>query len=157
MERLSAAAFADLIRHGPLVAIDLLVRRPDGRILLGWRENRPAQHWWFAPGGRVRKNERWAAAFRRVAVAEFGGPRELSEARMLGVYEHFYEDNALGLPDFGTHYVTTGYTLPVPADFEPAGDDQHSAVRWVTCEELRDDPSIHHHTRDYAEALMREG
>ncbi|HJV21843.1 MAG TPA: NUDIX domain-containing protein, partial [Holophagaceae bacterium] len=57
-------AFQALIAGGPLVSLDLIVRDPGGRVLVGRRRNRPAQGWWFVPGGRVGKGERLDDAFR---------------------------------------------------------------------------------------------
>jgi hypothetical protein len=41
----------------PLVTVDWVLLNPAGQMLLGQRRNAPARHWWFTPGGRVRKNE----------------------------------------------------------------------------------------------------
>ena len=41
----------------PLVSVDWVLFNPAGQMLLGHRRNAPARHWWFTPGGRVRKNE----------------------------------------------------------------------------------------------------
>ena len=54
--------FAQVLRHTPLVSIDLIVRDRDRRVLLGVRVNRPAQGSWFVPGGRIYKYESLDAA-----------------------------------------------------------------------------------------------
>ncbi len=41
--------FELIVESTPLVAIDLVVRAPDKKILLGKRVNRPAQGYWFVP------------------------------------------------------------------------------------------------------------
>ncbi len=41
--------FGLVIRHRPIVCIDLLVRDPEERLLVGMRKNRPAQGTWFVP------------------------------------------------------------------------------------------------------------
>src|SRR3954466_13792753 len=56
-EHLSDAQFADVVRLAPLVSIDLVIRDPDGDVLVGLRTNAPAKGFWFVPGGRIRKNE----------------------------------------------------------------------------------------------------
>ena len=56
---LSKESFSLACAALPLVSIDLLVTRPGTQgkeLLLGLRNNRPAQGWWFTPGGRIRKN-----------------------------------------------------------------------------------------------------
>ncbi|HGU2589280.1 TPA: NUDIX domain-containing protein, partial [Escherichia coli] len=47
--------FATIVRSTPLISIDLIVENEFGEILLGKRINRPAQGYWFVPGGRVLK------------------------------------------------------------------------------------------------------
>jgi len=56
----------------PLVAMDMVVVRGGTEILLGLRNNRPAQGFWFVPGGRIRKNEPMQTALARVAMDELG-------------------------------------------------------------------------------------
>ena len=56
----------------PLISIDLLVQNEHGEYLLGLRNNRPAQGYWFVPGGRVLKNETLDGAFKRLTFEELG-------------------------------------------------------------------------------------
>ncbi len=112
---MAAKDFDAVVRLTPLVAIDLIVRARDGRILLGRRNYEPAKAYFFVPGGRITKNETLAAAFRRISRAELGVEGRIEEARFLGVYEHFYLTNNREQPGFGTHYVTLAYVLPAPA------------------------------------------
>ena len=51
--------FATVVRSAPLVAIDLIVENARGEYLFGQRINRPAQGYWFVPGGRVQKMSRF--------------------------------------------------------------------------------------------------
>lgn len=55
-------------------------------LLLGLRNNRPAQRWCFTPRGRIRKNEPLEQAVIRVALDELGMPAALLQyARRPGV------------------------------------------------------------------------
>ena len=63
--RLPDALFSSIIEHAPLISMDLVVRDMAGNVLLGKRLNRPAQGYWFVPGGRIRKGEHFDAAFSR--------------------------------------------------------------------------------------------
>ena len=54
---LDADTFATVVHFAPLISIDLLVQNEHGEYLLGFRNNRPAQVYWFVPGGRVQKNK----------------------------------------------------------------------------------------------------
>lgn len=54
-------------------------------LLLGLRNNRPAQCWWFTPGGRIRKNEPLPSASARIALNELGlSATVLPRARLIG-------------------------------------------------------------------------
>jgi len=50
---LSQEDFATVVRSTPLISIDLVVENERGEFLLGQRTNRPAQGYWFVPGGRA--------------------------------------------------------------------------------------------------------
>jgi colanic acid biosynthesis protein WcaH len=43
--------FKTVIASTPLISIDLIVRNNQQQILLGKRLNKPAQGYWFVPGG----------------------------------------------------------------------------------------------------------
>ena len=64
--------FLKIIESTPLVSIDLIIENQRGDILLGKRTNRPAQNYWFVPGGRIRKNETIAEAIARISSTELG-------------------------------------------------------------------------------------
>lgn len=152
---LSREDFLEVVRNAPLVSIDLVARGHEGRVLLGLRNNRPAQGWWFVPGGVVRKGERLEQAFRRISQAELGRGQELAGARFLGPFEHLYEDNFAGDPGFGTHYVVLAYELGLSPEVGAFPDQQHREYRWVTVDELRIDPAIHPNSRAYAASLAQ--
>ena len=59
----------EIIKATPLVSIDLIIRNPSHKILLGKRINRPAKDYWFVPGGRIIKNETIAHALKRISKA----------------------------------------------------------------------------------------
>jgi colanic acid biosynthesis protein WcaH len=144
---LSEAQFLNIVEVTPLVAIDLVIRSEFDRILLGRRTNRPAQGFWFVPGGRIRKNERIREALRRIAQAEVGVP--LEEAKLLGVYDHLYEDNFYGRPGINTHYVVLahGVTLSEQTALHP--DAQHEELRWWPLADLLASPHVHENTKVY--------
>ena len=88
MAFLSESTFQTIIGATPLVSIDLIVKNTQGEVLLGYRTNRPAQGYWFVPGGRVQKNERLDKAFLRLTKAELGVSIPRSAATFMGVFEH---------------------------------------------------------------------
>ena len=93
---LPAKDFAHIVRHAPLVSIDLLIRDQAGNVLVGLRRNRPAQATYFVPGGIIRKNETISAAFGRIIKTEVGLTTPFHEAKFIGVFEHFYDENTFG-------------------------------------------------------------
>lgn len=146
--RLETSLFKTIVANTPLISIDLIVLDKEGRALLGQRQNRPAQHFWFVPGGRIFKDESFEDAFKRISQEELGVEAELIDAKFCGVYEHFYDDNFSGA-NFSTHYVVHGFTLlldPESLDLPPT---QHSAYQWFEVESLLSEPMVHHFTKNY--------
>ena len=87
---LSNDEFAFIVRHIPLVSFDIIIKDPEGNVLVGLRTNEPAKGKYFVPGGIIRKNETLANAFARILQSEIGLKASLSEAKFVGVYEHLY-------------------------------------------------------------------
>ncbi|MGL5843877.1 MAG: GDP-mannose mannosyl hydrolase [Aeromonas hydrophila] len=145
---LDKAQFQQIVAATPLISLDLIVRNGQGQVLLGRRLNRPAQGYWFVPGGRVRKDERLDAAFLRLTQEELGLTASRESARLLGPYEHFYADNFSGT-EFTTHYVVLGYELAWQGQQDALPISQHDQYRWFEVADLLQDPSVHQHTKDY--------
>ena len=161
---LSTETFTEACSALPLVSIDLLITRPgkDGEeLLLGLRNNRPAQGWWFTPGGRIRKNEPLHEAMHRIAAGELNLPTTLlPRATLLGAWDHFYADSAFS-GAVSTHYVNLAYWLRVDgseagAIEAPAGDQhQHSAWQWLPLESAMHAELVHKNVRVVAELLFK--
>jgi colanic acid biosynthesis protein WcaH len=148
--KLPEPIWSTIVQHAVLVSIDLIIQRANGEVLLGFRNNAPAQHTWFVPGGVIRKTETLDAAFERIALHELGVALVRSKASVLGVFEHQYEDNFSHAPGFGTHYVVIAHTVSVPNDFDVIGvDDQHTEMRWWAVQELLSSESVHRYTKAY--------
>lgn len=146
---LEADAFQSIVASTPLVSIDLIVQNQSDEILLGQRLNRPAQGYWFVPGGRIYKNESLDAAFRRLTEVELGQAFARENAALLNIYEHFYNDSVFGdTPD--THYVVVAYTLKLPSGcvLQPPAI-QHGRYRWWSKPDLLASDDVHVHTRAY--------
>ncbi|MFM0235980.1 GDP-mannose mannosyl hydrolase [Paraburkholderia sediminicola] len=142
--------FLNVVDATPLVAIDLIIENEMGGYLLGRRVNKPAQGFWFVPGGRIRKNERLDDAFHRIASEELGrADHRRADADLLGVYEHLYEDNFSGQSGISTHYVVLGYKLRGTIELASLPDLQHTAYRWATKEEITTDAEVHLNTQAY--------
>lgn len=149
--RLEQQLFKTIVANSPLISIDLIVRNREGKALLGQRQNRPAKNYWFVPGGRIFKDESFEQAFKRITQEELGHESHLSEAKFLGVYEHFYTDNFSGT-DFSTHYVVHGYELKLELVDLELPEVQHNAYQWFDIESLLSDVSVHQYTKNYFSA-----
>ena len=150
--RLPLDTFLEVVRHTPLISIDLVVRDAAGTILVGLRNNRPAQDCWFVPGGRICKDERIADAIRRIAEEELGTVVTLDDATPLGVFEPLYPDNAGGQEGFGTHYIVLAYSVSVEVSALKLDRAQHREYRWRTATELLVDDTVHANTKAYFES-----
>ncbi|AXF64055.1 MULTISPECIES: GDP-mannose mannosyl hydrolase [unclassified Leclercia] len=145
---LSQEDFATVVRSTPLISIDLIVENERGEFLLGQRTNRPAQGYWFVPGGRVQKDETLENAFARLTQAELGLRLLMTAGQFYGVWQHFYDDNFSGT-DFTTHYVVLGFRLKVNQAELHLPDAQHDDYRWLTPDALLASDNVHDNSRAY--------
>lgn len=138
--------FKTIIESTPLISIDLIVRTNEGKVLLGKRLNRPAQGYWFVPGGRILKDESFPSAFNRLIKDELG----LDEvgSKFKGIYQHFYDDN-FSEDDFTTHYVVLAYEINIGKELLNLPLEQHSAYQWFSENELLHNQQTHTHTKWY--------
>ncbi|WP_333004774.1 GDP-mannose mannosyl hydrolase [Vibrio coralliilyticus] len=152
---LSKQRFSQVIESTPLVSIDLVIEDESGQVLLGERINRPAQGFWFVPGGRILKDEKLEDAFARLTFEELGHEFKLSQATLLGPYTHFYDDNVFG-NDFTTHYVAIAYKLIViRSELNLPMGVQHSRYRWYNQDELLTSDKVHLHTKWYFQKITK--
>ena len=138
--------FKTVIESTPLVSIDLIIRNNEGKILLGKRTNRPAQGYWFVPGGRILKDESFEQAFQRLIKAELGLTKVPSNFK--GIYQHFYDDN-FSDDNFTTHYIVLAYEISFNGELLSLPVEQHSDYQWFDESELLVDESVHNHSKWY--------
>ncbi|MGY5580778.1 GDP-mannose mannosyl hydrolase [Vibrio cincinnatiensis] len=148
MQRLDKETFKTIVASTPLVSIDLIIRNSCNQVLLGLRTNRPAQGFWFVPGGRIGKDETFEQAFLRLTQLELGYPIPLKDASFLGPYQHLYSDNFSGT-DFSTHYVVLGYQLMLDLDLQTLPVEQHQNYQWWDEQELLNSEQVHRNTKAY--------
>ena len=139
----------EIIKATPLVSIDLVVRNPTEKVLLGKRINRPAKGYWFVPGGRIIKNETIGHALKRISKAEVGLDLSTEAPRLLGAYDHIYEDNFLNVDGINTHYVVLAFAILLQQEIEVRPDEQHSDLKWWEIDKLLEDPTVHHNAKVY--------
>jgi colanic acid biosynthesis protein WcaH len=146
---LSDDDFAHIVRHAPLVSIDIVIKDPEKNVLLGLRTNEPAKGTYFVPGGVIRKNETIRDAFARILKDEIGLQTSLDEATFLGVFEHFYETNCFDSLDYGTHYVVLAYELNLKQRPLVEPNSQHMEVRWMSEVEIHSTINVDPNTKAY--------
>ena len=147
--RLSREHFLSVIDMTPLVSIDLIIQNPEGNILLGKRCNKPAQNYWFVPGGCIRKNEMLAQAIKRISTTELGFEINIEEVELIGVFDHIYEDNFANAENINTHYVALGYRYKSTHTLNINIDTQHNETDWFGIEELLNRDNVHANTKKY--------
>jgi colanic acid biosynthesis protein WcaH len=158
---LSHEQFTSAVETLPLVSIDLCFFC-DGSILLGKRVNKPAQEFWFTPGGLIRKNEPFEKAIQRIAIDEVGlsSLDEFSPV-LMGAWDHFYPVSAFS-DSVSTHYVNLPHCVDISAELKSVidsslvsgADKQHSAWRWMDLEEAVNHREVHPYVQAYASHLL---
>jgi colanic acid biosynthesis protein WcaH len=149
MLRLEDKEFLMVVKNTPLVSIDLIVKDERERVLLGLRKNKPAQGYWFVPGGRIYKDERIHQALERLGREELGITLNEGSVRFLGVFEHLYEDNFAGVPGVSTHYVVLGCEVLKPLTLEQLPNSQHDEWRFWEVEDLMKSAEVNGNTKGY--------
>ncbi len=150
--RLPADMFRQVVDSTPLISIDLVIERTNREFLLGLRNNRPAQGFWFVPGGRIFKGESLDDAFLRLTRDELGVSQARSDARSLGVFEHFYMDSIFG-EEISTHYIVLAYHLCLDIELMALPLAQHCDYRWCSNHELACGEHVHPNSRAYAAVI----
>jgi colanic acid biosynthesis protein WcaH len=141
--------FLEIIDNTPLVSIDIILQNPADEVLLGRRVNRPAKGFWFVPGGRIRKNETLEAAMLRISKSELGIDIATKDAKLLGAYDHIYDDNFIGQEGVNTHYVALGYQVLLLPGQTVNFDSQHSEVKWWPVSTLIESMMVHENSKKY--------
>lgn len=127
----------------PPVSVDLyFVYRADKQqcLLLGLRHNRPAQNFWFIPGGRIRKGETLDDSVLRISGEETGVYVNcLSSCKLLWKWDHIYSDSALGVK-MPVHYANIAFSIhdeDIAIDRLPFSSlIQHRDWRWMPLAEI---------------------
>lgn len=149
---LPAEVFATVISSTPLISVDLLIVNTRGELLLGKRNNKPAQGSWFVPGGRVFKNESIAQAISRISQSELGVSLAQKNGSFKGHFEHFYQDSVIN-DDIDTHYVVLAYHYEVSDDLVISPCSQHIELSWHRPSDVQTSEDVHCYTKAYLEYI----
>ena len=105
----------------PTVCVDLLVTNEEGKYLLAKRTEKPAQGWWWFPGGRIHKGETWTECARRKGKEELGV--DLPIGNIISVEDYFASDADWHTVNLVVHAFFSHRLIEL--------DDTHEEFRWV--------------------------
>lgn len=145
--KLSKEEFELVVRHTPLVSIDFVIKNHENQCLLGLRKNAPAAGFWFNLGGRIYKNEIIDEALDRIFEDETGGKLNRNTLKLIGVFDHIYDENVFLIPNFGTHYICMAYELIINGNSLPKANDQHSFYEWRNISNILSSDDVHENTK----------
>jgi ADP-ribose pyrophosphatase YjhB (NUDIX family) len=113
---LTPREFTDIYAKVPRLTIEIVMRNPQGEVLLAKRAIEPCIGQWHLPGGTVRFAEPLAKAVKRIAAREIGISVEATT--LLGIIE--YPSHYMhGLDDpVGIAYEITNYGGTIAIDTE---------------------------------------
>lgn len=152
--KLSNDEFRKLIIMAPLVAIDLFVVNPKGQVLLGLRNNEPAQGTWYFPGGRILKGEYIQSAYERILHDEIGLDN-LPRPQYLGIVERMFTKPETGAAGIPTHYVTLTYSLLINSSEGLKPDSQHSHLAWFDSHQVFTADFVHPDVKEVVGKILR--
>ena len=151
---LNEKSFINIVKNSPIAAIDLCILNDNKEILLGKRINPPAKSFFFVPGGRIRKGETLFISTQRILKSEINHEiteKDFNELILLGVFQHFYDDNFCGNKLFSSHYVVTVFLVPLKIlkkSKTKTFNDQHYEYIWYD-KKSDSDLLIHPYCKDY--------
>ncbi len=155
---LDKKSFENIVKLSPIPAIDLCILNEKNEILLGKRINPPAKKFFFVPGGRIRKGETLFSATNRILRDEINfeiSEKSFNKINLLGIFQHFYEDNFTNNRLFSTHYVVIAYSIPLAVlnkANNKESDEQHEEYIWYKKNKNKNknkNISIHPFAREY--------
>jgi len=155
MNLLAPEIYNIIVENMPIMAIDLVV--VDGEsMLLGNRINKPAQGFFFVPGGRIFKSESFVEALKRVSYNELGVELTMNQCDFLGLFEHFFNDGPIN-EDISSHYIVLAFKIDMgllkinKKQFE----NQHSEMIAMDIDEVTSHDNVHKYTKMYAQILKK--
>ena len=150
--------FENIVTHRPICALDLCILNEKNELLLGKRKNPPAKGYFFVPGGRLRKGETLNLATNRLLKSELNyelPEKNFEKIKLLGAFEHFYDENFLGNKSFSSHYLIIAYSISLRFLNKKCTDsfnDQHEKYLWYN-NKLEKDIKIHPYVNKYLKKI----
>lgn len=105
--------FYFISRMTPLINVDLLIKDENGRLLLGWRDDKYTGRGWHVLGGIIRFKETFEARIRKVAESEVGAEIQF-DPNPIAINEII---NRRG--EIRGHFISLLYKCFLPSTFIP--------------------------------------
>lgn len=125
--------YSHIVRDSIVCCVDVIMRRPDGTILLIRRGTEPTRGYWWYIGGRMLRGETFFDAAVRKARDEAG--IEATPLKVIGVWNAFYPTSEWDGPSEhtrrGTQTVNTVVLCDVDTTSLVALDSTSEEHRWV--------------------------
>ena len=99
---------------------------------MGERINEPARGFLFVPGGRIYKNESLEKAFERICFEEIGIILKHSDSKLLGIYEHFFDNSLWENSEINSHYIILAYVINITNYSKINLSKQHKSFNWIS-------------------------
>ena len=145
---ISSSDFKQAIKSMPLITIDFICSNAEGEILLGKRINKPAQGYYFTPGGRIFKNEKTIDAISRLAKKELGIEVSIADLKFNGIYDHFFSDSIFDTIDL--HCVNIAFEYDIK-NISNLPYQQHEDYHFFSRAEIAENPEVHEYVQWYFE------
>jgi len=143
----SPEKYYQIIKDTTLTSIDIYFIK-DNKVLVGKRNNNPAKGYLFTPGCRTFKGEIQTEGLKRVAKKELGIDINPLDCKLIGVYDHIYENNFID--DLTkTHYVDVAYLYNI-SEKELGSinlDDQHDSFSLIDIDEALENKLVHNYVK----------
>lgn len=121
--------YAQFLSQMPIFCVDAVVVH-NGKVLLAYRNNKPAQHLWWVPGGRVLKDETLEQAILRKMKEELGVMVKIE--KRLGTYETMFPDAPFREISCGVHTNNVAFLVTLANENDVINlDNQSSDYQWV--------------------------
>jgi colanic acid biosynthesis protein WcaH len=148
--------YLKIMENTQIISADLIIFNNNGKVLLGKRTGEPAKDMWFVPGGRIRKNETFPDAVRRIFVQEIGIvlDKRTNHPEPIGVYHQTYSKN-FDNDNFNAHYITFAYSMTISNEvyysdnIVPKPDHQHSEFKWWSIQDILKSDNVHNYCKNY--------
>ena len=140
--------FLTIIDKTPLCSIDILIKI-NHKYLFGLRVNKPARNFYFVPGGRILKNEKYNTTIKRVLKRELGLRIKNLKYKIIGVFDHIYTNNFLNVKKINTHYFVCAIKIELNEKIKLTPDSQHKKLILLTKSQALNNKKIHKFCKIY--------